>query len=390
MTFAIQITENGVIAPTYEESLSFFQGVFQSIYGQDVNLDADTSDGQMVAILAKAYTDACAQIVASYAGYAPSTASGVQLSSVVKVNGIARYVATQSTADVQIVGQAGTVISGGIVEDDNGYRWNLPDSVVIPINGEITVTATCQEQGSIAAAPNTITQIITPTLGWQSVTNPDAATEGNPVETDAQLRRRQSQSVALPSRSVTEGIIAGIEALTGVVGINWDDNDTDETDSNGVPAHSIAVVVDGGDAQEIAQTILLKKGPGCGTYGDTTIAVTDSYGRTNNISFSRPDLVQVKVQVTIQPLSGYETDIGNQIQQAVTDYINGLGIGGSVILTRLYLPASLCGTNMIQYYKLVSVEIAQGDGGYSTSDIDIAYNEQAQTSLENVEIVVQS
>ena len=390
MTFAIQITENGVIAPTYEESLSFFQGVLQSIYGQDVNLDADTSDGQMVAILAKAYTDACAQIVASYAGYAPSTASGVQLSSVVKVNGIARYVATQSTADVQIVGQAGTVISGGIVEDDNGYRWNLPDSVVIPINGEITVTATCQEQGSIAAAPNTITQIITPTLGWQSVTNPDAATEGNPVETDAQLRQRQSQSVALPSRSVTEGIIAGIEALTGVVGINWDDNDTDETDSNGVPAHSIAVVVDGGDAQEIAQTILLKKGPGCGTYGDTTIAVTDSYGRTNNISFSRPDLVQVKVQVTIQPLSGYETDIGNQIQQAVTDYINGLGIGESVILTRLYLPASLCGTNMIQYYKLVSVEIAQGDGGYSTSDIDIAYNEQAQTSLENVEIVVQS
>ena len=264
MTFAIQITENGVIAPTYEESLSFFQGVFQSIYGQDVNLDADTSDGQMVAILAKAYTDACAQIVASYAGYAPSTASGVQLSSVVKVNGIARYVATQSTADVQIVGQAGTVISGGIVEDDNGYRWNLPDSVVIPINGEITVTATCQEQGSIAAAPNTITQIITPTLGWQSVTNPDAATEGNPVETDAQLRKRQSQSVALPSHSVTEGIIAGIEALTGVVGINWDDNDTDETDSNGVPAHSIAVVVDGGDAQEIAQTILLKKGPDAG------------------------------------------------------------------------------------------------------------------------------
>lgn len=390
MTFAIQITENGVIAPTYEESLSFFQGVFQSIYGQDVNLDSDTSDGQMVAILAKAYTDACAQIVASYAGYAPSTASGVQLSSVVKVNGIARYVATQSTADVQIVGQAGTVISGGIVEDDNGYRWNLPDSVVIPINGEITVTATCQEQGSIAAAPNTITQIITPTLGWQSVTNPDSATEGNPVETDAQLRQRQSQSVALPSRSVTEGIIAGIEALTGVVGINWDDNDTDETDSNGVPAHSIAVVVDGGDAQEIAQTILLKKGPGCGTYGDTTIAVTDSYGRTNNISFSRPDLVQVKVQVTIQPLSGYETDIGNQIQKAVTNYINGLGIGESVILTRLYLPASLCGTNMIQYYKLVSVEIAQGDGGYSTSDIDIAYNEQAQTSLENVEIVVQS
>lgn len=390
MTYPIQITDNGVIAPTYEESLSFFQGVFRSIYGQDINLDADTSDGQMVAILAKAYTDTCAQIVASYAGYAPSTASGVQLSSVVKVNGIARYVPTQSTADVQIVGQAGTVISGGIVEDVNGYRWNLPDSVIIPVNGEITVTATCQEEGSIPAEPNTITQIITPTLGWQSVTNPDAATEGNPVETDAQLRQRQSQSVALPSRSVTEGIIAGIEALNGVVAINWDDNDTDETDSNGVPAHSISVVVDGGDAQEIAQTILLKKGPGCGTYGDTTIAVVDSYGRTNNISFSRPDVVQVKVQVTIQPLSGYESDIGDQIQQAVTDYINGLGIGESVILTRLYLPSSLCGTNMIQYYKLVSVEIAQGDGGYSTSDIDIAYNEQAQTSLDNVEIVVQS
>ena len=390
MTLIIKITENGITAPTYEEALSFIQSAFRSIYGQDINLDADTSDGQQCAIWAKSYSDAAGKVVASYAGYAPSTASGVQLSSVVKVNGIARYVATRSTADVRLIGQAGTVITGGIIEDANGYRWQLPDRVVIPVNGEITVTATCQTDGSIAASPDTITRIITPTLGWQSVTNPSAATEGNPVETDAQLRKRQAKAVALPSRSVMEGIIAGIDAISGVVDINWDENDTSETNGNGVPGHSIAVIVDGGDSQEIAKTLLLKKGPGTGTWGDTSVTVTDQYGRENTIRFSRPDIIQVKVQVTIQPLSGYETDIGDEIKQAVADYINALKIGESIICTRLYLPASLCGTDRIQYYKLISVEIAKTSEDYATADIAIAFDEKAEISLDNVSIVVQS
>lgn len=385
-----QITENGVIAPPYSEILSDLQSQFKEIYGQDIDLDADTADGQWIAIIASALNDANAQIVASHAGYSPSTASGATLSSVVKTNGIARYIATKSTVDLRIIGQAGTTIRGGIVEDINSYRWLLPETVVIPPQGEITETATCQTDGSIPAEPNTVTRIITPTLGWQSVTNPDSASEGAPVETDAQLRRRQTLSVALPSRSVFDGILAGVAAIDGVTALSGIDNDTGQTDENGVPGHSIAIIADGGDAQTIGETIFLKKGPGTGTYGTTTITVKDSYGIPHDIGFSRPTIINVNVKITLQALSGYETDIGNQIKQTVADYINNLAIGESVSYTRLYLPASLCGTNLIQYYKLIAVEIAKEGGTVAAADIPIAFNETAETTIDNVEIVVQS
>lgn len=390
MTLVAQITENGVIAPSYEEIFTELQTRFREIYGQDVDLDADTADGQLLAIVASAINDGNASIVASHSGYSPATASGATLSSVVKTNGIARYIATQSTVDLRCVGQAGTTINSGIVEDINGNRWNLPATVVIPPAGEITVTATCQEEGSISALPDTVNRIITPTLGWQTVTNTSSATEGAPVETDAQLRRRQVLSVALPSRSVFDGILAGVADVTGVTAFTGIDNGTSQTDENGVPPHSVAIIVDGGDAQAIANTLFIKKGPGTGTYGSTTMIVTDDYGISHNISFSRPTIVTIKARITLQALSGYETDIGNQIKQSVADYINNLPIGESVSYTRLYLPASLCGTDLIRYYKLISVEIAKEGGDYAAADIPVAFNETAETTTDKVEIVVES
>jgi uncharacterized phage protein gp47/JayE len=65
----------------------------------------------------------------------------------------------------------------------------------------VLVTATCANSGAVAALAGTITTINTPTRGWTSVTNPAAATVGAPAETDAELRIRQGQSVALPPSS---------------------------------------------------------------------------------------------------------------------------------------------------------------------------------------------
>lgn len=75
----------------------------------------------------------------------------------------------------------------------------LPASVVVGVDGTVMATATCSVSGAVAALAGTITEINTPTRGWVSVTNPAAATVGSPAETDAELRIRQSQSVALPS-----------------------------------------------------------------------------------------------------------------------------------------------------------------------------------------------
>ncbi len=385
-----EITEKGVVAPTYAEVLSELQARFRAIYGQDVNLDNDTADGQWLGIVASAIHDANAALTASYAGYAPSTARGTALSSIVKTNGISRNQASFSSVDLRCVGQAGTTIRNGKVEDESGNRWKLPETVVIPPSGETTVTAVCEKQGAIDALPNTVTKIMTPTLGWQAVSNPVAASIGQAVETDAQLRDRQKKSVALPSRSVFEGIIASVAAIEGVSAVTGIDNDTAETDDNGIPPHCIAIIADGGDSQTIADAIFRKKGPGTGTFGNTTQNVFDRYDVAHTVRFSRSVRKDIFVKVTIVPLAGYETGIGERIRETVAGFINELAIGESLMLTRLYLPASLNGSPELATYKLVSVETSVNGQSFGQTDIAVQYNERAACDPVDVELIVRS
>jgi hypothetical protein len=164
------------------------------------------------------------------------------LASNVKINGIAVTPASRSMADVRIVGQVGVSITNGTVRDSIGITWSLPASVVIGIDGTVTITATCQIDGAVVVPAASITEIRTPTRGWQSVTNPAAATAGRKVETDAELRQRQAKSVAIPSLTVLDGIMGAVATLDGVERYRGYENDTSVEDANGLPPHSISPV----------------------------------------------------------------------------------------------------------------------------------------------------
>lgn len=236
----------------------------------------------------------------------------------------------------RITGTAGTTITNGSARDKNGIIWNFPASVAIGVDGTVLVTATCANSGSVAAMAGTITTINTPTRGWVSVTNPASATVGSPAETDAELRIRQGQSVALTSITPFEGVDGAIANVAGVTRHKLYENDTGTTDSNGLPPHSISAIVDGGDVTEIAQTIRGNKGQGTATYGTTSVTVPDTYGNPHVISFSRSTDVPIFVAITLKVFTGYTSQIGEQIKQAVADYINGLTIGDDVLLSRIY------------------------------------------------------
>ena len=118
--------------------------------------------------------------------------------------------------------------------------------MVIGRSGEVTVTARAEDIGEIRAAAGDIRNIVTPTRGWQSVNNPTAAIPGAPVETDAELRRRQAVSTALPSLTVFDGTVGAVAQVAGVLRFRGYENDTSVTDDNGLPPHSISLVVEGG------------------------------------------------------------------------------------------------------------------------------------------------
>lgn len=385
---AATVTASGISAPDYQTILNTLTGYFQQIYGDDVYLESDSKDGQMLAIYALGIHDANNMAIAVYNSFSPATAQGRGLASNVKINGIAVTPASRSTADVRIVGQVGTLITNGTVRDSNGITWSLPDSVVIGIDGTVTVTATCQIDGAIVAPAGSITDIGTPTRGWQSVTNPAAATAGRKVETDAELRQRQSKSVAIPSLTVLDGIMGAVATLDGVERYRGYENDTSVEDANGLPPHSISLVVAGGDAAAIAKTIATKKTPGGGTYGTTTISVTDKYGIVHPISFFRPTSVDIFARVEIKALQGYTSAVGEEIRTAVAAYINEIEIGDPVYLTRLFLPANLNGSADSATFDITDLQIGTSPGSLAPANVIIGFNAAAACSPDNIVVVV--
>jgi len=384
------VTASGISAPDYQTILSTITSYFQQIYGTDAYIDPDSKDGQMIALYALGIHDANNAMITVYNSFSPATAQSGALSSNVKINGIVRKAAMKSTADLLITGTPGTLLAAATVRDSNGALWDLPPNVNIDVSGTMTVTATSRINGVVTAQAGTIIQIATPTLGWFTATNPLAATAGNNAETDQQLRQRQARSTALPSQTTLDGIDGALLDVDGVTRVRIYENDTNVTDSNGLPAHSISCVVDGGDSTEIATVISKKKDQGTSTFGTTSIDIIGKYGEPKTINFSRPVIAEIFVNINLSVYAGYTSSVADSIKAEVSKYINSLSIGDDVLVSRVYSPANLgvMSGGDSRYYDINSLTIGKSVTSAAASNIDIAYNEAASSDIANINITV--
>jgi hypothetical protein len=181
-----------------------------------------------------------------------------------------------------------------------------------------------------------------------------------------------------------------VAALDGVTRSRGYENDTGAPDELGVPANSIAFVVEGGDAQEIAETIAKKKGIVIRTDGTTTMTVYDQKGVPRFIHFYRPTYAVIGVEISLQALTGYLATTGDAIKAAVVAYINGIEIGDGVELTKLYTPANLDNGALSKTYKILSggIRIKKGSGAFGTTDISVGLSEVVTCSVDDVTLIV--
>lgn len=401
-TLSATIDETGIYIPQYVEILESLMDSFRSIYGQDIDLAADTQDGQWLAILAKAVYDTNATTVSVYNAYSPTYAVGAGLSSLVKLNGLKRKIATYSSVVVELIGTVGTIIANGAVSDDNGNRWILPPYITIPLEGFVNVTATAGSVGDIRAEADTVTHIATPTPGWFSVNNPVPATIGAPVESDALLRQRQAVSTSLPAVNPATSILAAVLAVSGVERARIYENGTDAADSLGIPAHSIAVLVEGGDTVDIATAIANSKAPGTGVYGPVQVVVHDLRGVPNTINYFVLDEQQVYFKITIQPLRGYVSTTALLVVNSIVQYINSSRIGDPVYHNKLFAPANLQGeaaetaTGLTQInldqlsktFNVIEILLSLDNINFKEDDLYLMFDQAGVTSSTNSALTV--
>lgn len=382
--FAPYIDASGLHIPTYQDIMDYLEEQVRLIFGNDIYLGDDAQDYQLLSVFAAKLFDVMQLAELNYNNRSPATASGAALDTLVAINGLQRQPATASTATVTLTGTSGAVISGGAVQQvSTGYLWSLPASVTIGSDGTAEALATCQQLGPTIAVPGDLSIIATPTAGWVSVTNAAAADLGRAVETDAELRARQAQSVANPSQTIIESLQGGIASLPGVSLVKVYQNDTNETDENGLPPHSVEAVVEGGEDYDIAYQINLRKDDGVSTNGTESETVVDAMGQSHTINFSRPTQTPIYVSMTIKPLVGYKGS--DSIKAAVAAYINALGIGEDVYAAAIMVAAMQTMTSIsAPEFNITTLHLGTSASPSGTADIAIGYRAKATCTVDNI------
>ncbi len=359
---------------------------FKDIYGQDIYLENDSQDYQMTAAFALKTYDTMQLLQIVYNNQSPKSAVGSGLDSLVKLNGIKRKSASYSTCVVTLTGTPGTVIAAGVVQDDANHNWILPTKLNL-VTDTLSVTAQCQDIGAIEAPIGSINKIYTPQKGWTAVTNAVPAVVGDPIETDAELKARQTISVAIPSQNMIDSTIAGIASITGVQRYKVYDNDSNITDADGIPGHSIAAVVEGGLDEEVARQIYLRKGPGGGTYGDVIFDLVNSDGLINKIRFFRPTYIPIDITIVVKKGAQYTSEINSTIKSNLSAYLSTLDIGYNVTFTSVLISAMAAVQTIGKpEFEYISLSIGR-DGNTGINDISIAFNEVADIGVITVEEV---
>lgn len=311
----------GLQVKTRDELVTYFTEQYQAIYGNDINLESNSPDGQMMNIFIQAILDQQDLAVQIYNSFDPDNAIGTVLDQRVTINGIQRQEATYSETAITVVLSESVNLYGldGLtpgeartdgnevytIADNAGNRWQLKTSQLGVGPGSFSYTFIAVLPGAQLTTPNTITTQITIVLGVTSVNNPSIQTVvGENEESDAALRLRRQKSVSLASQGYLRGLLAALENITGVTSAFVYENTSSATDSDGIPGHSIWVVVSGNaDDADIAEAIYTKRNAGCGMKGDITYTITQVDGSPFIVKWDEVITRSVFIKMTATPIN---------------------------------------------------------------------------------------
>lgn len=351
---------NGLQVASFAEIVAALTASLQAVYGEDINVEPNSPDGQNIAIFAQAVEDMLETLLDTYNIFFVEAAYGVMLDQLVALNGLVRnpgsftevYVQVTVTQALTLPGQDAT--TPFTVADDAGNQYQLAESTIFGAAAVATLLFRAVLLGRVEVLPNTIDNIITTTIGVTAVDNPsftvttpgtitaaspivtgiadttgmtrgmnldtatalfpagtkvltvDSATQitadqnatggspttenitvstppddiGVPEENDVQLKVRRAKSFNLQSVGPAQSIRAALLATDGVSDAYVAENYTNTGPTDGVPAHGVWIIVNGGTDADIAAAIYAKKAPGCDMAGSESAVVSLPQGNT--------------------------------------------------------------------------------------------------------------
>ena len=352
-----ELTDEGYVLKPQNDWFQDEEDRYKAI-DSDWNLDPSTPDGMKLATDSEIWANLDELGQQAYNSKDPSKATGNDLDAIASITGTKRGEGTFSTSSVNLIGTDGTVVVAGklIESTEDGSRWAIDSDTIIA--GVTPSAITAIERGNTQASIGKLTKIVNPQSGLESVTNPAVATPGTNPDTDAELRIERDNGVALPGQNQIDSTFAAIANLDGVRRVKiYENDDTSPVDANGLPIHSTAIIVDGGDNTEIATAIYDKRNPGVIQHGLTnpvTVPITSAVtGNQKDIKFNRPNYIDILLVYNIVDDGSLPAGIDQLIKDATLSYVGGdlldadcgfnqtgFDIGEDVHAGRFYTPAN--------------------------------------------------
>lgn len=255
------------------------------------------------------------------------------------------------------------------------------------------ITFATVDYGDIVIPNGVITKIVKTVAGLQAVENVGSYVAGRLTETDVEMRQSYIDKIYSRSSAMLESIKSAIlENVQGVLSVAPYENDTNETDSMGRPPHSVEIVVDGGNATEIAQQILNTKAGGISTYGDVETVLHGVYGEDIAIRFNRPAYVYVwfQVGVTLSANTNPPTNYADLIKQTILECMEDVQAGCDVVPQK-FTTALYKNVSGIDYFDIrlhATKDPAESVRDYPERSVSITARERAVTSESRIGVVI--
>lgn len=387
------LDEKGFYRKTYDEILTNLEDRAKQLFGSDMNIEETSPLGKYIRIIAYQIDELWEDIEGAYYSGFVSTARGISLDRVSTTLAISRHLAAPSKAILKISGTPGyTVPLGFIVATENDIQYTTTEDVVLDESGIGTTEVMCMEEGIKGnALAGQINVIVNPDADVVSVTNEEDAYSGRDKESDTAFRERIISSIGSTEGSTTDAILGSILKLSDVKSVTIRENPNSTEDDEGRPPHSFEVFVQGGNDQEIAETIFEKKPLGIQSYGTTSVSVNDIANNPHSIKFSRPKVEPIYLNISLVVNDGFSSL--NEIKTGIINYIGGtdsdntyyygLNIGENVIHSKLVsIVSNIAGV------EDVSVKVCTDGVNFSAQNIEILSDTVAETDYSKVSVEV--
>jgi uncharacterized phage protein gp47/JayE len=389
----------GLKVSTQSKIMEDLKLILKSSFGNDFVIQEGSEMFTFLDLLASSLSKSASEYKKIYDSIGFVNATGVTLDNAVSLAGIVREGLVRSYVDITLtrIGLVGTTTISNLpirIQDANGNNWYCEETITFDDENNSVVKRFYASDGNIEKPYKLFVKAYNGTNDettdkyWRAtslipssitIQNTSDSVIGQEKESDAQLRYRYFTALYNSSSGTVEGIESKIlnantlnlekidakqlEHPVDYVHI-YQNNESITNDKYNVPPHSIWVIVDGvsgwdkvaspdttnyEDDITIAKIIKNFKSLGAGTSSGKSKSLEngegaiiykyDEDGESREIRFSRAEAVECNVSVTLtwdtDILAEEKAKITESIRNAVTEYVNGLGINNDVLFAGL-------------------------------------------------------